>query len=120
MAAEGKADAEFVSFVMASVKRGFSVPVDIYGQSGHGHRKIAFPVAQTGPDFPVFLKAFLERQGYQVREYPHQTMREVFKILEAYPDSDPTKAQILAQISQMSTLELTALLSELRKLRDKF
>lgn len=75
---------------------------------------IELPIKKDDLNFPLVLKEWLGRQGYQVTELHPEVEEEIKKILHDFPDDSEDKIDILKRLPEMSYLEMSAILEELK------
>ena len=96
---------------------GISMIRDVYDPERESFSLVRGVVPQGHELFPLALKKFLEEKGYEVvEESDDRTEEELKKILDSFPDDNEDKADILNRLSEMSRLEKTLLLRELKKI----
>ena len=111
----GEADGAFRKFLEEAVKDGITARRDLYDQATKTYKIVEGPIASSDPLFPVALKEFLVRQGYKVSEKHPEMEDEIKKRLAGFPDDNPDKQYLTRRLPEMSHLEQTYLLKELKQ-----
>lgn len=78
---------------------------------------IEIVVKPQDPSFPYAVRDYLTDLGYDVTEKYPEVEKEIEKLLADFPNDNEDKIDILRRLSEMSYLEMTAILEGLEKLK---
>ncbi|MEK9180757.1 MAG: hypothetical protein AAB871_00810 [Patescibacteria group bacterium] len=109
-----KPDGPFQRFVEESLARGIERLVEVPGKEKRSFVTLVTPIFQKDPLFPPAFKEYLGRLGFEVTEEYPEVEEEIRKLLVDFP-ADSSKTDILNRLPEMSYLEQTFILEELKK-----
>lgn len=111
-----KPDKEFANFVKQAQEQGITQLRDIYDEQTKTFSLVEGPIGQGDKNYPLAFREFLERHGYQVEELHLEIEAEITRLLADFPDNNQDKIDMLRRLPDMSYLEQTFILEELKKL----
>lgn|SRR3989344_1971904 len=115
----GSFDLEFKAFVDSLITTGVPRLIDIPNEETNSLTIVEEQGVQyTDPSFPLALKEYLERSGYDVVEKHPEVEEKIAKLLAEFPDNNPDKEDILKRLPEMSYLEQSAMLEGLLALNN--
>ena len=103
-------DGSFVDFIRVSQTEGIDMLCDI--QEGSRRMQVKRKVEPTNFLFPLAMKQWLERHGYEVREFHPEVDEKIARALEKLTDPDLVR-RIREALRAASYLEKTYLLEQL-------
>lgn len=111
-------DEDLKRFIEASILgRDIHVFRDLHDSEANKSAIVAAPIDPGDELFPLALRDFLFAHGYEVRERIAAEEREIGEFLESFPDSRE-KRDILGRLPDMTHLEKTFILEQLKKRSD--
>lgn len=109
---------EFRSWIESLLSAGVTRFIDVPNEGNHSLTIIDQKVLSTDPNFPLALKEYLERSGYEVIEKHPEVEKEIAKLLAEFPNDNSDKKDVLKRLPEMSYLEQTTILEGLRALNN--
>ena len=110
---DGVEDADFLDFVKLAEKRGITRFIETYDDANDQFVFSEAPVNQSDPNYHLAFIKYLERNNYDVIDEHPEVDDEINLLLQKYP-ADENKKQLITKLSQMSYLQKSFLLDELR------
>src|SRR3989344_6442016 len=111
-------DSSLTSLVTSSLGKGLTRFVDIDLAEEKRRVIVEQAVKKTDPNFPIALKEYLARAGYEVQEIYPEIEGEIKSLLANFPEDEDIQ-KILQRLPDMSHLEQTFLLEELRAFEEQ-
>ena len=108
----GEYEDDFKKHLDDIIKIGITRLADIYNQKDKMSSIVEVSVRQEDNIFPLALKEFLGREGYDVEVLHPEVSLEILKLLESFP-LGPDKNDLINRLPTMSYLEQTFLLEKL-------
>lgn len=114
----GSFNLEFKAFVDSLVDKGVTRLIDVPDEKTNSLTITEQAIQQADPNFPIALKEFLKRSGYEVTEKHPEVEKEIANLLAEFPDDNPDKQDILKRLPEMSYLEQSIILEGLLTLNN--
>ncbi len=103
-------------FTQQAIDQGIEILAEVYDKTTDTRAHYKKVVTSADSEFITPFLEQIERMGYHATLRHPEAEAEIMKYLETFPDDDPEKIAILKNLSDMSYLEQTAILEELKKL----
>jgi uncharacterized protein YqgQ len=108
-----KYDEEFAHFFEKSIDNGLPILIESY-EFANDNFVISQTIVPRNELKYYHVRDFLAANGYIVYEQDPLLAKEIMKLLEDLPDDDPDKKFISKNLSELTRLEQTTILEELK------
>jgi|GEM_PF-6308134 len=107
-------DEKFRSWLKEQISGGITQTKEVYNPDSKTYSIIEGPIEKNDANYCLVLKDFLKRSGYVVIEKHPEIEEEIKEILKKIPDDNEDKKIILEKLHNLSYLEQTTILEELK------
>ena len=107
---------ELKNIIEQAVDGGIETLSEIYNPQEDTRVLFKEMVSPADPRFPQVLLEELNKKGYFASRKHPEAEAEIKELLGKFPDDDPEKQDMLKRLPEMSYLEQTAIIEELKKL----
>lgn len=106
---------EFYDFVQEAIRTGIMLQHDeeVRDSGKHIYILTQTPIFSSDKNFPLAFRRFLMEKGYIVHEKHPEVEEEIKRCLEEFPEDD-AKTDLLKRLPEMSYLEQTYVLEQLK------